>query len=84
MNAQYILDNSEILIQSDCKIINDVLYERCEFDNKLFFKSEFVNNNDVIYYLNDNNHVYRIFFSEDDYDYVTDSNSLLMLDNLFK
>lgn len=29
-SAQYILDNSDLLIKSDCKIINDVLYEKLD------------------------------------------------------
>lgn len=84
MNAQHILDNSELLIKTDCKIINDILYERCKFDDKLFVKSDFVNTDTETYCLNDNNYVYRMFFSEDDYDYVVDSDLLLKLDSLFK
>lgn len=35
-DAQYILDNSDLLIQDDCKIIDDVLYEKCIKDDKLY------------------------------------------------
>jgi hypothetical protein len=35
-DAQFILDNSDLLIKSDCKIVDDVLYENCKQDDKLY------------------------------------------------
>ena len=34
--AEYILEHSELLIKSDCVIIDDVLYEHCTVDNQLY------------------------------------------------
>lgn len=82
-NAQHILDNCELLVKADCKIIDDVVYERCKFDS-LFSKSEFVNTDIETYYLNDDDHVYRFFITVDDYDYVTDSEMIKKLNDLFK
>ena len=36
MTAQFILDNSELLIKSDCIIVDDVVYEYCRADNNLY------------------------------------------------
>lgn len=82
-NAQHILDNCDLLVKADCKIVDDVLYERCKF-NSLFSKSEFANTDTETYYLNSDEHVYRFFISEDDYDYVTDAETVSKLNELFK
>lgn len=82
-NAQHILDNCDLLVKADCKIVDGVLYERCKF-NSVFSKSEFANTDTETYYLNSDEHVYRVFFSEDDYDYVTDSEMIKKLNDLFK
>lgn len=82
-NAQFIFDNSDLIVKSDCKIINDCLYEKVKFDN-LFQKSDFINTDTETYYLNNDDHVFRFFISEDDYDYVTDSETIKMLNDLFK
>lgn len=34
--AEYILNNSDLLIKADCVIIDDVLYEHCRVDHKLY------------------------------------------------
>jgi len=38
-SAQFILDNSKLLIKSDCKIVNDVLYEKLGKSEYRFFFS---------------------------------------------
>ena len=57
VSAEFILNNSDLLIKSDCVIIDGVLYERCA-DTKLdeFFGS--------------NCDIYRYFIDVDDYDYL--------------
>lgn len=70
-DAQFILDNSELLIKSDCKIVDGVLYEKLDSDTALYMKLEFKHN-------------YRFFFNCDDYDYVVDSELEARLDSLFK
>lgn len=82
-NAQFIFDNSDLIVKQDCKIINDVLYEKVKFDN-LFLKSDFVNTSTETYYLNNDDHVFRVFIDTDDYDYVTDSEMIKKLNDLFK
>lgn len=81
--AKRILNNSDLLIKEKCLIVDDVLYEKCEFDNNLFTRDEFENTDKETYYLDEDSHVYRFFFSEDDYDYVTDSKMLERLNKLF-
>jgi len=83
-NAQHILDNCDLLVKADCKIVDDVVYERCKFVDPLFTKSEFVNTDTETYYLNDDDHVYRFFITDDDYDYVTDAETVSKLNDLFK
>lgn len=82
--AKTILESSDLLIKTECKIVDDTLYERCEFDDDLFVKSEFVNTKDETYYLDDTDHVYRYFTEVDDYDYVTDSETIKKLNAIFK
>lgn len=36
INAQYILDNCELLIKSDCIVVDDIVYEYCRVDNNLY------------------------------------------------
>lgn len=82
-SAQFILDNSDLLIQQDCKIVEDTLYERCSFDDQLYKKEQFANCSEETYYLNDDSHVYRVFLHVDDYDYVTDPSMIKKLNDLF-
>lgn len=81
--AQFILDNSELLVKSDCIIVDDTLYECCKLDNKLFSKSDFINNEDETYYLSNDEHVYRYFIDTDDYDYVNDAETVKKLNAIF-
>ena len=51
-SAQHILDHSDLLIKSDCCIIDDVLYERCLADDKLYSETQyrfFFNSDDYDY-----------------------------------
>ena len=84
MNAQHILDNCDLLVKSDCQIIDSVVYEKVRFDDSLFKKSEFINSDTETYYLNNDDHVYRFFRDTDDYDYVTDSETIKRLNSIFK
>lgn len=79
MNAQEILDSCELLIKSDCKIVDNILYEKVTF-NHIFIKADFITTEHETYFLNDNNHIYREFFSLDDYDYVHDAETVAKLD----
>ena len=57
MTAEEILNTSDLLIKSDCVIMDGVLYERMR-DGELdkFFKSDCT--------------IYRYFLAADDYDYL--------------
>ncbi len=81
-DAKFILENSDLLIKEDCVIVEDTLYERCKF-NELFKKEDYANSDTETYYLNDDSHIYRVFLSTDDYDYVTDSNLIKKLNEIF-
>ena len=92
IDPKFILDNSDLLIKEDCVIVDSVivdgvivesaLFERCKFDD-LFKREDFVNTEDETYYLNDDSHVYRVFFHTDDYDYVTDPTVIKKLNDIF-
>lgn len=81
-NAKFILDNSDLLVKEDCVILDNTLYERCKFD-ELFKRDNFVNSDTETYYLNDDSHVYRVFFDTDDYDYVTDPSLIKKLNEIY-
>jgi hypothetical protein len=86
MKAQDVLntDNDDSLfIKENCRILDDVLYERCTFDDSLFTREDFENTATETYVLNDNCHVYRYFITEDDYDYVTNAKLIAKLDMLY-
>jgi hypothetical protein len=69
--AEYILEHSDLLIKSNCKIVDDVLYERLS-DAHL---DEFFRHNCDIF---------RFFISTDHYDYVEDDAAVARLHQLFK
>ena len=83
MTTQHILDNCDLLVKSECQIIDNCVYEKVRFDS-LFKKSDFVNSDTETYYLNNDDHVYRVFLDTDDYDYVTDSETIKRLNSIFK
>lgn len=82
-DPQFILDNSELLLPWCCEIVDGSLYEVITFDDFLFKKEEFVNSKHETYYLEGDDHVYRVFLSVDDYDYVTDINMVKRLNIIF-
>ena len=85
VTAQHILDNCDLLCKENCKIIDNVVYERIEIEhNSLFDSFDFINSDDETYRLDNTNHIYRYFFNEDDYDYVTDAELLAKLNSEFK
>jgi hypothetical protein len=85
VSAQHILDNCELLRKEDCKIIDSVVYERIELEHdSLFDPSEYVNSDNETYRLDNTNHIYRYFFNEYDYNYVTDAELLAKLNSEFK
>jgi hypothetical protein len=65
--ALRIYNNSDLLIQEDCKIIDGVLYELCKESKPNGFPKN----------------CYRFFIEEDDYDYVTDAKLCKRLNNHF-
>jgi hypothetical protein len=71
-SAEYILENSTLLIEKDCRILNGVLYERIDggvivVENGWFAPS----------------HKYRFFFNCDDYDYLENDSVEAELEKLF-
>ena len=58
MSAEFILNNSDLLIKEDCVIIDGVLYERC--------KPQRADDGSWLY----ENDCYRYFIDVDDYDYL--------------
>ena len=55
--AEHILNNSDLLIQSDCKIVDNILYERCD---ELEHKYRFFFSTDDYDYLEDEEMIKRL------------------------
>lgn len=60
MDPKFILENSDLLVASDCQILGDRLFEYVTEEN-----------------------IYREFFSVDDYDYISDQNTVDILNEAF-
>lgn len=78
----FILKNSTLLLDDECKVVDGFLYERVSFDH-LFEVNDFANTDKETYYLEGDHHVYRQFIDVDDYDYVTDPSLLAKLNKEF-
>lgn len=78
----FILRNSDLLVERDCKVVDGLLYERVSFDH-LFEFNDFANTDRETYYFDGDRHVYRQFIDVDDYDYVTDPSLLAKLNEEF-
>ena len=71
MTAEEILNKSELLVKSNCIIVDDVLYERLQDASLNEFFSGCCD-------------VFRFFISDDHYDYVEDEHLLEMLAKHFE